>query len=362
MSQDTVAAFTPQHYFNRELSWLQFNGRVLEEARDPTNPLLERLKFICIFSSNLDEFFEVRVAGLQQQLHAGLEPQDYAADGLEAAEQLAGIDRGVHELVAAQYRCLNEEIWPSLAANGIERVRPDQLDGSERAYLEAFFAKNVYPVLTPLAIDPGHPFPHVHNKSLNIAVLIETENAGPLSQMFGVVQVPSVLDRLVQLPRHGDRFRFVLLEDVIAPHLGELFGGCRVLGYTTFRVTRNTDLEVQEDEADDLLQAIEDSLRQRIRGDAVRLELSAGADEPFVQMLDEALDLEPRDVYRIDGPLDLTARWHCIAWTVRGHSATSRSCRGHRRRSRRPPASSMSFEPRTSWCTIPMSRLAVSST
>ncbi|MBI3465433.1 MAG: polyphosphate kinase 1 [Planctomycetes bacterium] len=307
MTQETLNAFSPQHYINRELSWLEFNARVLEEARDPTNPWLERLKFLCIFSSNLDEFFEVRVAGLQQQLHAGLEPQDYGADGMDPAEQLVAIDKRVHELVAEQHRILNDEVFPGLAAHGIERVRYEQLSDAERAYVERFFASSVYPVLTPLAIDPGHPFPHVHNKSLNIALMIERQQSGQPEQLFAVVQVPSVLDRIVFLPRAEDRLRFLLLEDVIGPHLGELFGGFRVVGHTVFRVTRNTDLMIEEDEAEDLLQALEETLRQRILGEAVRFEISADADEQFVQMLDDALDLGPRDVYRVSGPVDLTA-------------------------------------------------------
>ncbi len=309
MTQETANAFAPQHYINRELSWLEFNGRVLEEAHDPTNPLLERLKFSCIFSANLDEFFEVRVAGLQQQLHAGLEPQDYGADGLDAAEQLAAIDMRVHEMVGGLYRVLSDVVFPGLAANGIERLRYDQLSDEERGFVEKYFATNVYPVLTPLAIDPGHPFPHVHNKSLNIALMIEREQAGQLQQLFAVVQVPSVLDRVVVLPRTEERLRFLLLEDVIAPHLADLFGGFRVVGHTVFRVTRNTDLMIEEDEAEDLLQAIEETLRNRIRGEAVRLEISADADEQFVQLLGEALDLSQRDVYRLAGPVDLTALW-----------------------------------------------------
>jgi polyphosphate kinase len=307
MSQQTFAAFPPAQYINRELSWLEFNARVLEEVHDSTNPWLERLKFISIFSSNLDEFFEVRVAGLKQQLDAGLEPDDYGADGMDAAEQLAAIDKRVHELVTEQYRLLNEEIFPGLAAQGIERVRIDQLTDDERLYVEKLFATSVYPVLTPLAIDPGHPFPHVHNKSLNIALRIERQDKEQVEQMFAVVQVPSVLDRIVVLPRTEERFRFLLLEDVIAAHLGELFGGFRVVNHTVFRVTRNTDLMIEEDEAEDLLQAIEETLRQRIRGEAVRLEISSDADEPFAQMLDEALDLGPRDVYAVNGPVDLTA-------------------------------------------------------
>jgi polyphosphate kinase len=298
--------FSPEHYLNRELSWLEFNARVLEEAADPTNPALERIKFLSIVSSNLDEFFEIRVAGLQEQLYAGLEPQDFPADGRAPAEQLARIDQRVHRLVRDQYQLLHHELIAQLGAGGIEWVRLDELTPPERAFVDELFTNSVYPVLTPLAIDPGHPFPHVHNKSLNVALLVERQRASQLQELFAVVQVPAVLDRVVLLPGTSDRARFVLLEDIIAAHLGTLFGGFHVLGHTVFRVTRNTDLTIDEDDAEDLLQTIEEHLRQRMRGDAVRLEISDTADERFVQMLVTALDLQGRDVYRVAGPVDLT--------------------------------------------------------
>ncbi|HKI96377.1 MAG TPA: polyphosphate kinase 1 [Gemmatimonadales bacterium] len=295
----------PEFYINRELSWLEFNARVLEEARDRTHPWLERLKFLAIFSANLDEFFEVRVAGLQQQLYAGLEPQDYAADGLGPAEQLAAIDRRTHELVDEQYRVLREEVIPGLAERGIELIAYAELSKAERQHVDALFRSNVFPVLTPLAIDPGHPFPHVHNKSLNVALRIEGMHGGELQRFFAVVQVPAVLDRIVELPRTADHVRCILLEDLIAAHLEELFAGFDVIDRTVFRVTRNTDLIIDEDEADDLLETIEESLRQRIRGEAVRLEISDDADPAFTAMLREALGLEARDVYPVDGSVDL---------------------------------------------------------
>jgi polyphosphate kinase len=301
-----LTQFSAEQYLNRELSWLEFNARVLEEAADPTNPWLERVKFLSIVSSNLDEFFEVRVAGLQQQLYADLEPQDFAADGLAPAVQLSEISERVHRLVREQYRLLHQELIGGLKQNGIEWVRLEELSRAERAYVDSLFAHNIYPVLTPLAIDPGHPFPHVHNKSLNIALLIEGEHANQLQELFAVVQVPAVLDRVVLLPGPAEAARFVLLEDVIAAHLGTLFGGFRVLRHTVFRVTRNTDLTIDEDDAEDLLQTIEETLRQRMRGDAVRLEIAEAADEQFVQLLVTALDLDPRDVYRVAGPVDLT--------------------------------------------------------
>ncbi|HEX6407365.1 MAG TPA: polyphosphate kinase 1, partial [Gemmatimonadales bacterium] len=295
------------NYLNRELSWLEFNARVLEEAADPTNPALERIKFLSIVSSNLDEFFEVRVAGLQEQLYAGLEPQDFPADGLSPVEQLDRIEQRAHRLVADQYQLLHQELMPQLRESGIEWVRLEELNPTERGFVDRFFNTSVYPVLTPLAIDPGHPFPHVHNKSLNIALLVERKQASQLQELFAVVQVPAVLDRVVVLPGAAtDRLRFVLLEDIIAANLGRLFGGFRVLGHTVFRVTRNTDLAFDEDDAEDLLQSIEENLRQRMRGDAVRLEISETADERFVQMLVAALDLQARDVYRVTGPVDIT--------------------------------------------------------
>ncbi len=301
--------FPPDHYLNRELSWLEFNARVLEEAADATNPWLERLKFLAIFSSNLDEFFEIRVAGLQQQVYAGVEPQDYGADGMAPAEQLAAIDRRAHELVAEQYRILDDEVLPGLAGGGVERVRLDDLTEAERRHVDTLFRASIAPVLTPLAIDPGHPFPHVHNKSLNIALVIERRNGGQKPRRhFAVVQVPALLDRVVIVSTHGEgRVRFVLLEDIIARHLGELFGGLRVVSHTVFRVTRNTDLTIEEEDAEDLLEMIEESLRQRRRSDPVRLEISADADDAFVEMLTGAHDLEARDVYRLPGPIDLTA-------------------------------------------------------
>ena len=307
MTDRAPAAYPADHYINRELSWLEFNGRVLEEAADATNPWLERLKFLSIFSSNLDEFFEIRVSGLQQQVYAGVEPQDFGADGMAPAEQLAAIEKRAHELVAEQHRVLTTEVLPGLSDTGIERVRWSALTPAERRQAAGFFRASVFPVLTPLAIDPGHPFPHVHNKSLNIALLVERKNGGLPRRHFAVVQVPAVLDRVMVVSRAEKKVRFILLEDLIAEHLGELFGHLKVVSHTVFRVTRNNDLSIQEDEAEDLLETIEESLRQRMRSDPVRLEIAADASDQFVEMLTEAHDLEPRDVYRIDGPVDLTA-------------------------------------------------------
>ena len=299
--------YSSEHYINRELSWLEFNSRVLEEAKDLTNPLLERLKFLAIFSSNLDEFFEVRVAGLQEQVYADMTPQDYGADGLGPAEQLAAIDPRVHELVAEQYSVLRTEVAPGLAEAGIVQLRYSDLTAREREDVDQQFKSRIYPVLTPLAIDPGHPFPHVHNKSLNIALMVQPIDRADADPVPAVVQVPSVFDRIVIVDQDDEHVRFILLEDIINEHAHGLFGGYEVWESTVFRATRNTDLSLQEEEAEDLLEMIEESLRQRLRSAPVRLEIAAAASEEFVDMLIEALDLDDGDVYRIDGPLDLTA-------------------------------------------------------
>ncbi len=296
----------PEQYINRELSWLEFNSRVLEEAEDPSNPLLERLKFLAIFSSNLDEFFEIRVAGLRQQLHVGLHPQDHPADEMRPGEQLAAIEEKVRVLVERQNDVLESDIAPEFAAHGIERVWYRDLSDIERTKVDRFFNENVYPVLTPLAIDSGHPFPHVHTKSLNIALCIRDKKKSGAKTLFAVVQVPSVLSRIVMVSETDGGLRFLLLEDLVAEHLDDLFRGFEVLEHTVFRVSRNTDLRINEDEAEDLLETIEMTLRQRSGSEAVRLELAADADETLSNMLVEALNLSRSDTYRIRGSIDVS--------------------------------------------------------
>ena len=286
----------PAHYINRELSWLAFDERVLEEARDASNPMLERLKFLAISASNLDEFFEVRVAGLQAQLYDALEPQDTPTDGLGPHAQLVEIEQRTHEFVDRQYAVWRDEIQPALARHAIVVCRNDQLSESEVKFLDNYYSDQVYPVLTPLAIDPAHPFPHLHNKSLNLILRIETMGQDTPRQLYAVLQVPSVLKRLVSLPRHNDGpHRFVLLEDVIGPRLNSLFGGFRAAAWVAFRVTRNSDLSIQESEVRvSLLSTIQETLRQRKWGAAVRLEIVDTVDEGFLGLLQglSALDLD----------------------------------------------------------------------
>jgi polyphosphate kinase len=301
----------PGLFINRELSWLDFNDRVLEEARDPSNPLLDRLRFLAISASNLDEFFEVRVAGLQAQLYDNLEPQDLPPDGRGPLAQLTEITRLAHDFVARQYDVWRNEIRPQLVGYGILVCDPEELTETHNTFLDDYFDSQVYPVLTPLAIDPAHPFPHLHNKSLNLILRIETIEEEPPRRLNAVLQVPSVLNRLVRLPSDNDgKQRFVLLENVIAPRLDSLFGGFRVVGRAAFRVTRNSDLTIQEtDLRSSLLSTIQETLRQRKWGAAVRLEISDRADDEFLALLQNApaLDLDDRDVYKIPGPVDLTA-------------------------------------------------------
>jgi polyphosphate kinase len=299
----------PAWFINRELSWLDFNERVLEEAKDESNPLLERLRFLAICASNLDEFFEVRVAGLQAQVYENLEPQDPPPDGLGSLAQLIEIDRRAHDFVSRLYKVWLSELRPAILQHGIKICAPDELTETQNAYLNEFFSKQVYPVLTPLAIDPAHPFPHVHNKSLNLLTKIESTKPHERPR-YAVLQVPPVFNRLVPLPDEADgQRRFVLLEDVIGPRLDALFGGYKATERVAFRVTRNSDLTIQESEVrSSLLSTIEETLRQRKWGAAVRLEISERADEDFLSQLlsASALELEDRDVYKISGPVDLT--------------------------------------------------------
>src|SRR5262245_2392594 len=302
-SAQTVPALDdPVLYFDRELSWLQFNRRVLEEAQDPQVPLLERLKFVAIFSSNLDEFFMVRVGGIQQKVQAGI-PFGSGADRMPPRIQMERISEVSHQLVAAQYACLSDEVMPALDREGIRFRGLKDLTESDLSYLHNMFHTEVFPVLTPLAIDPVHPFPHLLNKSLNLCVLLQRPHDG--EKLFALVQVPAVLPRFVQLPSEKGH-TFVPLETVIRMHLPELFGGMELLHATIFSVTRNSDYEIDDDEVEDLLKTIEEEVRKRRRGAAARLEIAADATPEVEQFLTTALDLDSLDVYRIPGLLDLT--------------------------------------------------------
>ncbi|MDY7232658.1 polyphosphate kinase 1 [Hyalangium rubrum] len=296
----------PQLFINRELSWLAFNERVLADVADASLPIYERLKFFAITTSNLDEFFMVRVAGLKQQLASGV--AETAADGMLPAEQLSAISERVHAMVDAAYRLWREELLPKLASHGVAVLTRDKLTSEQKAAAKTYFSSSVFPALTPLAVDPGHPFPHLRNKSLNVAVLLRREGPKRKRNMretsLAVVQVPSVLSRLVPLPApQGVVLAVLPLEELISLCAGELFPGFAVEQTAAFRVTRNWDLNVDEEESADLLSTIQEELRRRDRGAAVRLELDAAASAELEAALAAALKLGTPDVYRLHGPL-----------------------------------------------------------
>src|SRR5438270_3125574 len=288
----------PRFFINRELSWVAFNERVLDEGLDPAVPALERLKFLAITNSNLDEFFMIRVAGLKQQLSGHVE--ESGPDAMSPGEQLSAISTRVHEMVARQYRALLGDVLPNLERAGVRLSRKSQLSPEQDHFVADYFAREVFPVLTPIALDPGHPFPHLRNKSLNLAVRFGPASPGARLR-YGVVPVPSVLPRLVEIPDHGRCF--VLLEDVISRQVARLFPGMPIDGCWPFRVTRNWDLSIDEEEAEDLLVTIEREVRRRDRGSAVGLETAAGAESQMVDDLVRALKLGAADVYRPEGPL-----------------------------------------------------------
>ena len=296
--------FGPEHFINRELSWLEFNQRVLDEALDPSTPLLERIKFFCITSSNLDEFFEVRVAGLKQQIES--EVVERSIDGLTATEMFRAIAKRVRRMVEQQYACWRDDLKPALAKNGIRFLRPGELGAADREWIEKFYHTQVRPVLTPLAIDPAHPFPQLLNKSLNMMVQLEMPQGGLHLRHLAVVQVPRVLPRLVRLPRDDSRRDFVFLGHVIGHYLADLFPGTRILGYWHFRVTRNSELYIDEEEAANLLMAVEEELHNRRKGAAVRLEIEKDCPADVRNALLGTLKLDEDDLYVIDGPLNPT--------------------------------------------------------
>lgn len=293
----------PSLYINRELSWLEFNRRVLDEALDPAVPLLERLKFLAIFASNLDEFFMVRVGGLQQKVSAGIQVGS-GADRMPPREQVDRISQTVRQLMADGYNCLREQLLPALEKEGIFLRGPKDLTDDQRKRLTELFRREIFPVLTPLAIDQGHPFPHLLNKSLNLAVILQRPKTP--DKLFAVVQVPAVLPRFVPLPSDKGSV-FTTLETVIRLHLHELFPGMQIQRANVFRVSRNSEYEIDDDEVEDLLKTIEEEVRKRRRAFAVRLEIEAEAPPEVANFLMQSLYLDPIDVYPIADLLDLTA-------------------------------------------------------
>lgn len=289
-------------FINRELSWLEFDARVLGEAEDVLNPLFERLKFLSITASNLDEFFMVRVASLKDMVNAGYTKKDIA--GMTAAEQLAALDDRTHAFVKRQYKIYNDELVPALAREGFHIIGShEELTHEQEIFVDKYFHEDVYPVLTPMAVDSSRPFPLIRNKTLNIAALLKKKN-GDDGTEFATVQVPSVLPRFVRLP--GEQDTIILLEEIIERNIDKLFLNYDILCAYPYRIMRNADLSIDEEDAADLLKEIEKQLKKRQWGQAIRLEVQGNIDKQLLKRLKSELNITDSDIYRIDGPLDLT--------------------------------------------------------
>ncbi len=291
-------------FTGRDHSWMQFNRRVLEEAEDPSNPLLERVKFLAITGSNLDEYVEIRQAGLMQRIEDGYREPGY--DGLRPDESLAALTAEMHDFVAAQYRCWNDLLFPELRRQGIRLLDWKELGEEAQVFARDYFQREVDPLLTPISIDPAHPFPRVLNKALCLALLLRPKRRRSSPQVLGVVTVPRALPRFVRLPSAEGRYDYLLLQDLIAQHLAGMYRGYEVLAYAPFRVTRNSNLYFEEEEARSLLETIRVELHNRRKGDAVRLEVETGVHPEIVERLRVNFELEPDQVFIGDGPVNLS--------------------------------------------------------
>src|SRR5216117_381815 len=295
----------PKNFINRELSWLEFNRRVLEEAQDQRQPLIERVKFLTIVSSNLDEFFEIRVAGIKQQIES--ETSGVGPDGLSPTDTFGHIQKTVRALVGTQCALWKSELLPELAKNGIYVREIAELPAKRAAWAHRYFQQEVLPMLTPLAVDASHPFPHLLNRSHNLLVRAKLQRGG--EPMHAIVQVPRAVSRLIALPRGksaDEPWEYIYLASLIKQHIGELFPGLILDGVHAFRVTRNSDLYIDDEEAENLLRTIEQELRRSSRGNAVRLEVEADCPKDFRDLLLQFFKLTEADVYKADGPLSMT--------------------------------------------------------
>ncbi len=303
----------PEYYINRELSWLEFNDRVLEEARDRNNPLFERIKFLAITSSNLDEFFMIRVASLKDQVSAGFSKTDYS--GLTPKQQLKRISLRTHVMVETQYSTLNRSLIPLLEKSGIYILTNKDINEEQRIFLEEYFTRVVYPVLTPMAVDSSRPFPLILSKSVNVGVLIK-HNEEEKEPIFATVQVPSVLPRMVELNQTGENQGkyFIFLEETIMMFIDRLFTDRDIICAHPYRITRNADLSIEEEEAEDLLLEIKKSLKKRNWGAAIRLEVDYSINEKLLKVLKRSLEIHEGDIYFIKGPLDLTCFMKTISF------------------------------------------------
>jgi polyphosphate kinase len=301
----TTKKYPAQNFINRELGQLEFNRRVLAQAENPVVPLLERLKYLCIVSSNLDEFFEIRVAGLKEQIALSGVPA--GADGMDAKQTLKRVREDVTRLVSRQYQVLNDEIFPALETEGVRFLRRTIWNEAQRAWVREFFFDEVMPVLTPIGLDPSHPFPRVFNKSLNFAVELQGRDAFGRNTAKAIVQAPRLLPRTIPLPPEigGSAHSFVFLSSIMHAHVGELFSGMEVLSCHQFRVTRNSDLFVDDEEVKNLRTRLQGELPHRHFGNAVRLEVTDNCSAQVADYLRQQFELAPEDVYRVDGPVNL---------------------------------------------------------
>ncbi len=293
----------PKPFFNRELSWLSFNQRVLEQSTNTEYPLLERVRFLAFVSSNLDEFFEIRVAGLMQKVDSGITRT--GLDGLEPKEQLRRIRRLTDRLVRDQYHAWNDQLVPELRKEKVVFKKPEQLTRSETSWVKRYFEESIFPVLTPLAIDPGHPFPQITNKSLNVLVCIRNQEPGG-EDLLAVLPVPRILPRIIEVPKRNTRYQtYIFLSDIIGHFASSLFPGFETLSTHAFRVTRNSDLYIDEEEVENLLQTIEEELHKLKKGAAVRLEIAQSVPDEALERLLHSINLPKDSVFRIDGPINL---------------------------------------------------------
>jgi polyphosphate kinase len=305
----------PRYYFNRHLQWLEFNRRVLEEAREKNNPLLERVKFLAISASNLDEFVEVRVSSFLQRIEHG--SRETGADGLTPEEELAKVTAAMHVFVRDQYKCWNEELLPALAKQSIRVMSLHELDDKGLRTAKTFYDRRIVPMLTPVTVDPSHPFPRVMNKALCVAFILRRRRAGNGKPYFGVVTLPLALPRLLRIPSDDGAIQYVFLQDVISTYAAKLYRGYEILAHASFRVTRNSNLYLEEEETRNLLEVVDSQVAQRRKGEAVRLEIEAGAHADIVERLVSTFELSESLVFRARGPVNLQRLIHLYEETRR---------------------------------------------
>jgi polyphosphate kinase len=305
----------PRHYLNRHVEWLQFNRRVLEEARDLGNPLLERVKFLAITANNLDEFVEIRVSSFLQRIEHG--SREISPDGLTAEQELEKVSAAMHAFVRDQYKCWNTELLPALAKQSIHVLSAGELDAKAAKFTKTFYDRRVNPMLTPVTVDPSHPFPHVLNKALCIAFLLRRRRGGNGKPYFGVLTVPRALPRLLRVPTENDGIRYAFLQDIISTYASKLYRGYEILASAAFRITRNSNLYLEQEESRSLLETIDSQVAQRRKGDAVRLEIEEGAHPDIVGRLVSTFELDESLVFRARGPVNLQRLFHLYDETPR---------------------------------------------